>query len=87
MARLSWRRQPNETGLRAVCQSARDYELRFNGETLGHVSLSHRGSYYFYGCGKNSLHKNETFNDVASAKKACKDWVKNSDEFKRLNSN
>ena len=85
MSRLSWRRQPNETGLAAICQSERDYELRFNGEILGHVSRSHKGDYYFYGCGKNSLQNNETFLEIGKAKKACKEWVKNSDHFKQLN--
>ena len=84
MGRLSWRRQPNETGLSRVNQSERDHELRFNGETIGHVSLYCDGNYYFYGCGKNSLSTNDIYFDVESAKVACKEWVVNSELFKGL---
>ena len=84
MSRLTWRRQPNETGLRAVCQSERGYELRFGGETVGHVSKTFEDSYYFYGCGKNSLNTGETFKEVAEAKIACKAWVVNSIQFKNF---
>ena len=86
MSRLTWRRQPNETGLRAVCQTERDYELRFDRVTIAHVAR-HNGGYYFYGCGKNSLGSGEVFVDVDTAKKACKDWVVSSDEFKKIKDN
>jgi hypothetical protein len=84
MARLSWRRQPNETGLQAVCQSERDYELRFGGELVGCVSRSSKGFYYFYGCGKNSLQHGLVFDDLEKAKNSCKEWVVGSDEFRLI---
>jgi hypothetical protein len=52
--RLMWRRQPNETGLAAVCQSPRGKELRNQGKTLG-LARSHGGrlrdrpGYYWHG--------------------------------------
>ncbi len=82
MSRLTWRRQPNETGLAKVCQSDRDAELRFNGETLANVSTTQGGGYYYYGCGRNSLCLNIHFYCEESAKKACKEWVISSPEFK-----
>jgi hypothetical protein len=36
--RLTWRRQPNETGLARVCQHERGAELRLNGDIVGHVA-------------------------------------------------
>lgn len=49
-----WRKQPNERGLAAVCQSKRGAELRDDGEILAHVSSSHCGGWYWYGFGQNT---------------------------------
>lgn len=54
--RLTWRKQPNEKGLAAVCQTPRGYELRHAGVRLGSVSPStEMGRRYdikgWYGCG------------------------------------
>ncbi len=84
MARLSWRRQPDETGLSKVCQSARDAELRYAGQTLGNVSLTNNGEFYFYGCGKNSLWDKTTYKNIDEAKAECKKWVLSSDEYKSI---
>lgn len=87
MSRLTWRRQPDETGLAKVCQSDRDAELRFNGETLAHVSTTWDGCYYYYGCGRNSLCLNVSYPCEGSAKKACKEWVVGSPEFQEIKEN
>ncbi|HJV75386.1 MAG TPA: hypothetical protein VJ654_14260 [Noviherbaspirillum sp.] len=38
MARLSWRREPDEHGLAAVVQSPRGLELRYGGDRIADVS-------------------------------------------------
>ena len=55
-SRYSWRKQPNEAGLARVCQRPRGMELRFAGATVGHVAHHGERSFYWYGCGVNSLH-------------------------------
>ena len=85
MIELIWRRQPNETGLRFVCQSERGFELRFDGKILGRVSrIKWNGKFYFYGCGLNSLSGNKTYKTAGEAKMACKDHILSSDEYKEL---
>ena len=85
MSKLIWRRQPNETGLRRVCQSERGFELRFDSEILGHVSkIEWTGEFYFYGCGLNSLSGNKTYKTAGEAKMACKEYILSSDEYKEL---
>lgn len=83
MARLTWRRQADERGLARVCQSERGFELRYSGMTVGQVSKT-SGGYYFYGCGKNSLWEKLKFETYDLAKVACKKWVLSSDEFKEI---
>ena len=87
MSRLSWRRQPNEIGLRAVCQSERDFELRYAGEILGTVARYKGEGFYFYGCGVNTLQANVTYSDLKQAKSECKNHVLSSDYYKRVKSN
>jgi hypothetical protein len=38
MARLSWRKEPNERGLASIGQPPRGYELRFDGKQIAGVS-------------------------------------------------
>ncbi|MFL7901595.1 hypothetical protein ACJ41P_10710 [Azospirillum argentinense] len=40
--RLSWRRQPNETGLARVCQYTRGYDLRIGNDRLASVGPNGR---------------------------------------------
>ena len=84
MTRLTWRRQPDETGLSRVCQSDRGFELRYSGVIVGRVSFSGTGGYYFYCFNKNSLRDGLKFDSYDIAKAACKEWVLSSDEFKKL---
>ena len=63
MSRLTWRREPKETGLRRVYQGTRGYELRYNQETIITVSPLYRYwdryiddivGWYWVGLGRNT---------------------------------
>lgn len=52
--KMSWRRQPNETGLRRVCQGPRGWDLAVGGEIVARsrpkLDLGRRiEGWYFYG--------------------------------------
>ena len=61
---LTWRKQPNETGLARVTQGPRGFQLRKDGEIVMWVAplLVRWKSYdivgwYFYGAGANTSHE------------------------------
>ena len=68
-----WRKQPNETGLARICQSARGFELRENGETIAHVAQT-KGGWYWYGYGNNTCSKPVATADEAKAEAVL--WIK-----------
>ena len=69
-----WRKQPNETGLRAVGQGPRGYELRENGEVLIHVSADggnwarKLNGWYWYGFDVNTIRIKPHFKTAEDAK-------------------
>ena len=83
MERLSWKREPRETGLRAVTQGERGYDLRYGGIEVARVRPLKRngGGYYWYaradelGVGfKNTAY--EPVATVEEAKAQAFDYVK-----------
>ena len=62
--RLSWRRQPNESGLRAVCQLERGCDLWRGQESIAHVRPT-KGGWYWYGLGQNTDHSPARSMDAA----------------------
>lgn len=80
---LRWRKTPRETGLAAVTQGLRGYELRDGGEDVGRVyPLKTRpwdytaSGWYWAACGKNSYTTKEIYNTPEEAKAACMAYVK-----------
>lgn len=83
--RLTWSRQPDNTGLARVAQSPRGAYLKANGNHVGTVSPDLGGplrrdilGWYFYGMGRNSFNDpNRTgiFPTMDEAKVACKVWI------------
>jgi len=88
--RLIWRRQPDETGLRGVCQSPRGKELRHAGVTLGMATGlgswgSHKSDgYYWYGgweeYGVPRVNTASRPVPFASLEEACSDMLKHFQE-------
>jgi hypothetical protein len=87
MARLSWRKQPNEPGLRRVVQGRRGLELRYDGETIGHVHPVTKQRFdvvgwYWYAVSERydiplfNSYGIETFETPESAKAACDKYVR-----------
>lgn len=78
IVRLSWRKQPNETGLARVCQGTRGFELRQGKETLAVVAVLggrySRGPWYWYGMGRNTASQPAPTFDTAKAEALA--WVK-----------
>ncbi len=80
---LRWRRQPNETGLRAVCQGIRGYQLRDGEEILATVAPINRrdgidtDKWYWY-AHVGDAHHNTAGNPVSLelAKTLAMAWVK-----------
>lgn len=84
MNRLTWRRQARDKGLARLTQGERGYDLVCNGEVVGRVRVGYdKGSkvYYFYaGSSQHGIRTNNSvldtnYNDVESAKAACKEYV------------
>lgn len=83
--RLTWSRQPNETGLAGVCQSPRGAILKADGKPVARVSPDMGGRFYrdilgwyFYGMGRNSFNDPDRagfFPTMDEAKAACKVWI------------
>lgn len=76
---LRWRKQPNETGLRRVCQGPRGFELREGSTIVIRVSpllSNHREvmGWYWYGLGKNT--SNEPTKTAEEAKAQGMAWAK-----------
>lgn len=85
--RWTWKREPRETGLAGVFQSARErgWHLRWNGVRVGHVVATYKGSryevagYYWYALASELgiPTKNTAYKPVATveeAKAACLAW-------------
>jgi hypothetical protein len=83
--RLTWSRQPDETGLARVRQSPRGAVLKANGKEAAYVS-PHLGGrnwrevigWYFVGMGRNSFNDPDragVYPTIDEAKAACKAWI------------
>jgi len=97
MSRLSWRKQPNEKGLRAIGQSPRGFEMRYAGETIASVYPHPKGwgAYDYEGWGFsaradeygvphiNSGLEKKFFKTAEEAKKAADAYVRK--HFKKEN--
>lgn len=74
---LRWKKQPRETGLRAVCQGQRGYILSENGKVYAHIQARDRWKndlWFWYGMGVNTSHRPDTLeNCKAEAIKFIKD--------------
>ena len=84
--RLTWKRQPHETGLRRVCQGERGYNLRLDSETVASVRLDRsimgEGRGYFWSCPArdlwpwhNTAAEGVFFATADEAKADCKAWI------------
>lgn len=87
---LRWRRQPSETGLRAIGQGPRGWDLRQGGQTLGYVRpqtdsgfgwSANIVGYYFVAHvpgtpAHNCLWDKTRFGTEEEAKEACLTYVK-----------
>ena len=78
-----WRREPNETGLRSICQGTRGWEYRENGEEIATVRPLTRGwdrwdviGWFFCCGGYNSYAKGVTFKTDEEAKAAAVEFHK-----------
>ena len=75
-----WRKQPDETGLRATGQRPRGFELREDGEIIAHVSpIVAQGRYtitgwYWYGFSQNTA--NCPVETADECKKQVKEYIK-----------
>jgi hypothetical protein len=80
--RLTWKREDRETGLRAVCQGERGYDLRLDGRDLASVSPLREGGYYWCCSTEEDLgivHKNTAHAPKATieeAKEECMAYIK-----------
>lgn len=85
-SRASWRKEPNETGLRSVGQGPRGYELRKDGDWLIKVAPSGGNwmrpleGWYWYGLDTNTFNTKPLFataeDALADAKAYYKEYVK-----------
>lgn len=82
--RLTWSRQPDETGLARVCQPPRGAILKANGKEVAYVSPvlgwpnRHILGWYFVGMGQNSYNDPDgtgVFPTMNEAKAACKAYI------------
>jgi len=78
---LRWRKQPNETGLRRVCQGPRGFELRDGEKAVVHVApLTNPANrwevigWYWYGLGMNT--SGEPVRSAEEAKAQAMAWAK-----------
>lgn len=80
---LRWRQEPRETGLGAISQGLRGYELRDCGEDIGSVSpvkdvpWSHTAkAWWWWALGYNSYANKQLYSTADEAKAACMAYVK-----------
>ena len=83
--RLTWSRQPDDSGLARIIQGPRGAVLKADGKPVAHVSPDMGGrvyrdilGWYFYGMGRNSLNDPDRagiFPTIDEAKAACKAWI------------
>jgi len=82
MARLVWRRTPNERGLAAVGQSPRGFEGRIDGKVVLNVQASGgswRGplkGWFWYGLGQNTVISKPLFGTAEEARDDAKKFYK-----------
>lgn len=84
--RLTWKREPNETGLSRVAQAERGYDLRLNGETIAEVRPITRYAYretvgwYWYGysdlLGMGINTANKPCKTIEEAKQQCEEYCR-----------
>lgn len=86
--RLTWRKQPSETGLARVCQDERGYDLRYDGREVGYVRPEYVGwarnkvGYYWTAPADDELgilHRNTCntpVEDIDTAKADCLAYVR-----------
>ena len=80
--RLSWRKQPNETGLAAVGQGPRGAILKVNGDDVANVYAHGRSGGWYYVARNNSgtipLRNtcDKVVKDLEAAKAACEAYVR-----------
>ena len=79
--RLTWRRQPSETGLRRIAQSPRGYDLWLEGRRVASVRLS-AGGYYWsaptdepLGIVLRNTASEEKYATIDDAKAACRAYI------------
>jgi hypothetical protein len=84
---LRWRREPRATGLAAIAQGERGWELWYGDTRIGTVSIRAKGwgreklGYYFYagderfGVPRKNTASEPPFPDVEDAKAACRAYV------------
>ena len=77
-----WRREPQETGLRSICQGARGWEYRENGEKIAAVCPLTHGrdrwnviGWFFYCDGYNSYANRVIFKTSEEAKLAAVEYI------------
>lgn len=83
--RLTWRREPHETGLASVCESPRGWILKLDGEDVGHVSMcrvgwqEYRGWYWYARSDDDRIRPRNTSGEPVStdveAKASCRAYV------------
>lgn len=87
--RLTWKREPRETGLAAICQGERGFHLNLNGINIGSVSPLYKGfgrdKIGYYWCVgsapeiklpyRNTANRRPAYATVEEAKEACKAYV------------
>lgn len=88
--RLTWRNEPNETGLALGCQAPRGKELRVDGEKVGHASPYPIGFHKWagwYWCARGdrfgvelynscAVRPKEIFDTMPEAMAACEAYVR-----------
>ena len=86
-ARLTWSRQPNETGLARVCQSKRGKDLKLLGCRIAYVRtfgryhpLYERGLWYWVASSKDDIPLRNTCGEPSAtledAQRACEAYVR-----------
>lgn len=82
--RLTWRREPSETGLARVCQSPRGAILKCDGRDVAHIEACRVGyqrydGWYWYTHAEGlPLHNSHAtpVADIDQAKRECEDFVR-----------
>jgi len=86
--KLTWRKEPNETGLSRVTQGPRGAILKLDGEDAGHVAPfrvawhTYKGWYWYAGTDDGRVPRQNTASDrrpyatIDEAKAACETYVR-----------